>query len=55
MCSAGEDALVSLDAQAEIVERLQNAQQIRIDGAQHELLMEKDSIRDRVLAVLEEL
>jgi lysophospholipase len=55
VCSAGDDALVSLDAQAEIVERLQNAQQIWIDGAQHELLMEKDSIRDRVFAVFEEL
>ena len=53
--SAGDDALVSLAAQAGIVERLQDARQIMIEGAQHELLMEKDSIRDRVLAVLEQL
>ena len=53
VCSAGDDALVSLEAQAGIVERLHDARRILIEGAQHELLMERDSIRDRVLAVFE--
>jgi lysophospholipase len=55
VCSAGEDALVSLEAQTEIAERLGDARRIVIEGAQHELLMETDSIRNRLLALIEEL
>jgi len=55
VCSAGDDALVSLAAQTELVERLHDARQILIEDALHELLMERDSIRDRVLDVLERL
>jgi len=55
VCSACDDALVSLDAQAAIVERLPAARQILLEGAKHELLMELDRHRDHVYAAFDEL
>ena len=55
VCSAGADALVSVAAHAAIADRLPNARRVVFDGAQHELLMEVDAIRDGTLAQFDEL
>jgi lysophospholipase len=55
VCSAGDDKLVSLAAHAAIADRLPNARHVVFDGAQHELLMEVDAIRDGTLAQFYEL
>lgn len=55
VCTAGDDALVSVDSQQLIAVRLPNARHLIIEGAKHELLMEVDEHRDRVLAAFDEL
>lgn len=55
VCSAHEDALVSVTAQQLITERLPNAKHVVIEGARHELLMETDEHRDRVWAEIDAL
>lgn len=50
VCQAGADLIVSNRAQAETVRRLPNGRLEIFTGARHELLLECDEIRDRVLA-----
>jgi lysophospholipase len=47
---AGVERIVSNRAQAATVRRLPNSRLLAFPGARHELLMERDEIRDRVLA-----
>ena len=49
---AGRERLVSNRAQALVARRLPNARLFRFPDARHELLMERDEIRDRVLAAV---
>jgi len=53
--SATDDALVSLAAQHQIAARLPNAKHVVVEGARHELMMEVDAHRDRILAAFDEL
>jgi lysophospholipase len=55
VCTAGDDSLVSIEAQAAVASRLPNASQHLFEGARHELLMERDAIRERFFALFEEL
>lgn len=55
VCSAGEDTLVSTPAQVEISRRLPKAKHVVIEGSRHELLVEVDAYRDRMLGVFDEL
>ncbi len=55
VCTAGSDTVVSNAAQSMIARRLPNATQHILEGAKHELLMERDAIRDRFYALSEEL
>jgi lysophospholipase len=55
VCSAEDDALVSVDAQRLIAERLPNARHVVLEGARHELLMELDEHRDRVFIEFDSL
>ena len=55
VCTAGDDTVVSIAAQSVVAKRLPNASQHLFEGAQHELLMERDAIRDRFYALSEEL
>ena len=50
VCTAGADALVSVEAQRLIAERAPKAKQVVVEGAKHELLMEIDDYRDRIFA-----
>jgi lysophospholipase len=52
VCQAGADRIVSNRAQAEAVRRLPNARLASFPGARHELLLERDEIRDRVLGAV---
>lgn len=52
VCQAGAELVVSNRAQVETVRRLPNGRLIAFPGARHELLLERDEIRDRVLAAL---
>lgn len=54
VCSAGDDAVVSNAAHSAVVSRLPNATQHLFEGAQHEMLMERDAIRNRFFALFEE-
>jgi lysophospholipase len=55
VCTAGDDTVVSIAAQSAVAGRLANASQHIFEGAQHELLMERDAIRNRFYALFEEL
>lgn len=55
ICSAGADALVSVEAQRLVADRLENGEQIVVSGSRHELLMEIDDYRDQVFAVFDDL
>jgi lysophospholipase len=44
---AGADRVVKTQAIRDYVKRLKNARYVEIDGTEHEILMEQDSIRDR--------
>lgn len=55
VCSAAQDALVSLGSHELIVGRLPNVKHLVLDGARHELLMEIDDHRNRVLAEFDAL
>jgi lysophospholipase len=50
VCQAGAELVVSNRAQVEAVRRLPAGQLLAFPGARHELLLECDQIRDRVLA-----
>jgi lysophospholipase len=50
ICQAGTELIVSNRAQVETVRRLPNGKLLAFPGARHELLFERDAIRDRVLA-----
>jgi lysophospholipase len=52
--TAAEDTVVSLPAQAAVACRLPNAKQHVFEGARHELLMERDVVRHRFLALIDE-
>jgi lysophospholipase len=54
VCQAGADLIVSNRAQAATVRRLPNGRLITFAGARHELLLERDEIRDLVLAAFRE-
>jgi lysophospholipase len=54
VCQAGADLIVSNRAQAATVRRLPNGRLITFAGARHELLLERDEIRDLVLAASRE-
>ena len=47
---AGADRVVKTQAIRDYVKRLPNARYIEIEGTEHEILMEQDSIRDRFWA-----
>ncbi len=47
VASAGREMVVSNKAIADIVSRLPNAELLEIDGAMHEVMMEKDDYRNR--------
>lgn len=55
VCTAGADALVSVDAQKLVADQLPNGKQVIIEGAKHELLMEIDAYRDQVFAEFDAL
>jgi len=55
VCTAPADTVVSVPAQAAVVRRLPNARQQLFAGARHELLVERDDIRHRCLALLDTL
>ncbi|MBW2293698.1 MAG: alpha/beta hydrolase [Deltaproteobacteria bacterium] len=55
ICSAGADALVSVEAQRLVADRLSNGEQIVVAGSRHELLMEIDSYRDQIFAAFDSL
>ena len=50
VCQAGAERIVSNRAQVETVRRLPNGRLLAFPGARHELLLERDEIRDQVLA-----
>jgi lysophospholipase len=47
ICTPLEDQVVSVSAQAAIAKRLQNAVQVEVSGAWHEILLERDDLRHR--------
>ena len=55
VCTAGDDSLVSVEAQAQIAERLPNGKQIVVKGARHELLMERDEFRTQIFSAFDSL
>ena len=55
VCTAGADTLVSAAAHTAVLNRLPNAKGMVFDGARHELLVEVDRHRDRILGVFDEL
>ncbi|MBW2288635.1 MAG: alpha/beta hydrolase [Deltaproteobacteria bacterium] len=55
VCTARDDSVVSIAAQSAVASRLANASQHVFEGARHELLMERDSIRNRFYTLFEEL
>ena len=55
VCTAGEDALVSGEAQKLVADRLPDAKQVVISGAKHELMVELDEFRDQFFEVFDEL
>lgn len=55
VCTAGADALVSSDAQRQIVDRLPNAKQVVIADARHELMVELDRYREPFFAAFHEI
>ena len=55
VCSATADALVSVDAQRLVADRLPNGKQVIVEGAKHELLMEIDEYRAQIFAAFDEL
>ena len=54
VCQAGADLIVSNRAQVSTVRRLPKGRLITFAGARHELLLERDEIRDLVLAAFRE-
>ena len=52
VCQAGRERIVSNRAQVAVVRRLPRARLVRFPEGRHELLMERDEIRDRVLEVI---
>ncbi len=54
LLSGTEDSVVGFGPQKDICESVPNCQLQRIAGAKHELLMEKDSIRDEVFRMIVE-
>jgi lysophospholipase len=55
VCTAAEDVVVSVAAQEAVTRRLPNAQQHVFPNARHELLMERDDVRNRFFGLFEEL
>jgi lysophospholipase len=55
VCTAGDDALVSVEAQTLVAERFPNGRQLIVPGARHELLMELDVHREQIFAVFDDL
>ena len=55
VCTAGADALVSVEAQRRIAQRFPSGKQIIIDDARHELMMETDVYRERIFAAFDEI
>lgn len=53
ICSAGEERVVSNASIERFARRLPDARLQRFAGARHELLIERDAIRDRVLAAID--
>jgi lysophospholipase len=55
VCTAGEDALVSADAQRLVADRLPNGKQLVVPGAKHELMVELDVLRAQFFTAFDEL
>ena len=55
VCTASAESLVSVEAQRIVANRLPNGEQVIIEGAKHELLMEIDDYRDQIFAVFDAL
>lgn len=55
VCTGGADTRVSAKAQAQIAERLPQGGQIVITGARHEMLMERDELRDFFFKIFDDL
>ena len=47
LCTATADRVVSVDAQDALCAALASCTQLRLDGAEHEILHETDAFRDR--------
>lgn len=54
ICTAMEDRVVSVDAQSALCEAVDNWKQVRLEGSQHEPMMETDPIRARFWAAFDE-
>jgi lysophospholipase len=55
VCTAGEDALVSPDAQRLVADRLPNGKQLVIPGSKHELMVELDALRAQFFTAFDDL
>jgi lysophospholipase len=55
VCTAAEDVVVSVAAQEAVTRRMPNASQHFFPNARHELLMERDDVRNRFFGLFEEL
>ncbi len=53
--AAGQDHLVLNAASRDAARRLQRGRYVELEGAYHEILMETDALRDRVLAAFDQL
>ena len=54
VCSASKDSVVPPTGHARFVERLPDGELVTIEGALHELLLEADAYRERMLAAFDE-
>ncbi len=52
VCQAGVERIVSNRAQTAVVRRLPHGRLLAFSGGRHELLMERDEVRERVLAAI---
>ncbi len=53
LLQAGRDGYVKADGQDRVCRRAQRCERIRLEDGMHELLMERDAVRDRALSAIE--
>jgi lysophospholipase len=54
ICGAGLDRIVRVEAEREFVRRLPRGTYLELEGSEHEILMESDSIRERFWSAFDE-